>query len=890
MQWWHGLKAALRFLLRRRAVEQQIDDEVRSYVAHRADALERRGLERSRAERQSRVECGSVESVKEEIRDVFPAARFSDSWRKDAHFALRMMRKSPGTTAVAVLTLALGIGGTSAVFSVVKAVLLDPLPYADPSRLVILWNELRERGVTRAPGSGFELKEIRARAKSFEAVGGVWASNGTFLGEDEPEQVKVGNVTGNFLPLLGGQPLLGRTLLPEDEGEGKPPVVVLSYGLWRRRFGARPEIIGRVVRMEDANPVVVGVMRPDFRMTFPPDAQVPSEIEAWLPFGHDIYAPGGPYFLRFVGRLSGGVTVAQASEEASAIAAQLRGEFTPFARGGLGLSVVPLHGDAVREARPALLVLFGGIAVVLLIACVNVANLLLARSSARQKEMALRAALGASRGRLFRQLLMESAVLAAVGGAAGIVVGWITLPRLVALAPAGLLPAGTVAMDAGILAFAAVVTLGAGLLFGIAPAFGGSRVNPLAALQSAGHGSAPALRRGSRSALVVSEIALGFVLLVGAGLLIRTFIAVQQVDPGFRAGGLLTFEMDLPWGRYHGDVPRLNRVRQMEEALRALPGVESAGGISHLPLDDYPNWYSTYARAEEADDQQVKRMADHRSATPQYFRAAGAQLVAGRFFDAVDEGAQRPAVVIDEIVAREAWPGQDPLGRKIVSQRLAEGRFIQGAGEVVGVIRHIQHHALTRQVRGQIYIPFSQSVRWHISFLVRTTGDPAALAGAVRGAIAKIDKDLAIAKLRPMTFYLDRAMAASRFTMLLGAVFGGLALLLAAIGIYGVMAYTVNQRNREFGIRMALGAHPGEIQRQVVSEGMRLALAGLALGVAGAVMLGRLLDALLFGVNAADPATYAAAALILPAVALAACWLPARRAARRDPLAVLRAE
>ncbi|MGH9794869.1 MAG: ADOP family duplicated permease, partial [Candidatus Acidiferrales bacterium] len=870
--------------------EQQIDEEVRSYVAHRADALERRGLERSRAERQSRVECGSVESVKEDIRDVFPAARFSDSWRKDAHYAVRMMRKSPGATAVAVLTLALGIGGTSAVFSVVKAVLLDPLPYADPSRLVILWNELRERGVTRAPGSGFELKELRARAKSFEAIGGIWASNGTFLGEDEPEQVKVGNVTGNFLPLLGAQPLLGRTLLPEDQGEGKPPVVLLSHGLWRRRFGARPEIIGRVVRMEDANPVVVGVMRPEFRMTFPPDAQVPAEIEAWLPFGHDIYAAGGPYYLRFVGRLRTGVTVAQANEEASAIAAQLRSEFTPFARGGLGLSIVPMHGDAVREARPALLALLAGIALVLLIACVNVANLLLARSSARQKEMALRAALGASRGRIFRQLLMESAVLAAAGGAAGVVVGWIALPRLVALAPAGLLPAATVAMDAGIFAFAAAVTLGAGLLFGIAPAFGGSRVNLLAALQSTGHGSAPPLRRGSRAALVVSEVALGFVLLVGAGLLIRTFIAVQHVDPGFRAGGLLTFEMDLPWGRYHGDAPRWNRVRQVEEALRALPGVESVGGISHLPLDDYPNWYSTYARAEEADDQQAKRMADHRSATPQYFRTAGAQLVAGRFFDAVDEEAQRPVVVIDETVAREAWPGQDAVGRRIDTQRLTEGQFVRGTAEVVGLIRHIQHHALTRQVRGQIYIPFSQSVRWHISFLVRTTGDPAALAGAVRGEIAKIDKDLAIAKLRPMTFYLDRAMAASRFTMLLGAAFGGLALLLAAIGIYGVMAYTVNQRNREFGIRMALGAHPGEIQRQVVSEGMRLALAGLALGVAGAVMLGRFLDALLFGVNAADPATYAAAAMILPLVALAACWLPARRAAQRDPLAVLRAE
>ncbi|MGH9790521.1 MAG: ABC transporter permease, partial [Candidatus Acidiferrales bacterium] len=850
------------------------------------------GWERSRAERQSRVECGSVESVKEEIRDVFPAGRFSDSWRKDVQHTLRLMRRAPGFTAVAVLTLALGIGGTSAIFSVVKAVLLDPLPYADPSRLVLVWNVGRG-GATRAPGSGFELQEIRARARSFEGIGGIWASNGTFLGEGEPEQVRIGNVTGNFLQVLGAQPLLGRTLLQDDEGEGKPPVIVLSYGLWNRRFGANPAIIGRPIRMDEGNPVVVGVMRPEFRMAFPPDVQVPAEIQAWRPFGHDIYTmPRALYYLRYVGRLRSGVTVAQANDEVAGIATDLRNSFSEFGP-GLRLNVAPMHGDAVHEVRPALLALFGGVALVLLIACVNVANLLLARSSVRQKEIALRAALGASRGRIFRQLLLESVVLACAGGAAGIAVGWLALPRLVALAPAGLLPAGTVAMDAGIFAFTAAVTLGAGLLFGMAPASDGSRVNLLAALQQSGHSAAAPLRRHSRAVLIVSEVALGFVLVVGAGLMIRTFIAVQRVDPGFRADGLLTFEMDLPGGRYPGDAPRTNLVRQVEARLRALPGVESAGGISHLPLDDYANWYSRYALEgadNGQDEQRPATMADHRSATPRYFRAVGAQLVAGRLFDALDEEARRAVVVVDEKLAREAWPGEEAVGKKLRCQHITQGRFGPATVEVVGVIRHIQHHALTRQVRAQIYIPFSQSVRWHISFVVRTSGDPAALSGAVRGVIAKIDKDLAIAKLRPMTFYLDRAMAATRFTMVLGAVFGGLALLLAAIGIYGVMAYAVNQRTREFGIRMALGARPGEIQKQVVREGMSLALAGLALGVAGAVMLGRFLDALLFGVTAADPATYVAAALILPTVALAACWLPARRAARRDPLAVLRAE
>lgn len=891
MSWWHTLKTLLRFVFRRRETEQQMDDELRSFVAHRADALECNGLSRAEAERQARVEMRSREQVKEEIRDVVPGGRLLDSWAKDLRFTLRMMRKAPGFTAVVVLTLALGVGGTTAIFTVVKAALLDPLPYADPSRLVILWNELRARGVLRAPGSPFELQEIRARARNFQGIGGIWASNGTFLGENEPEQVKIGNVTGDFFTVLGAKPLLGRTILVDDEGVGKPPVVLLSYGLWNRRFAANPAIVGRPVQMDGFNPVVIGVMPPGFRMAFPPDAQVPAEIQAWLPFSGNIYAaPRNLYYLRYVGRLKPGVSLAVANAEAAAIASELRNNFTEFADGQIALNVVPLHADAVREIRPALLALFSGTALVLLIACVNVANLLLARSSLRRKEMALRAALGATRGRVFRQVLLESLALAVAGGTAGIVVAWAAVQQLTSLAPPGVLPQGTLALDWGVFGFAALASLGAGILFGLAPALQACRVRLLEALQESGHAATTVIRSRGRAALVVSEVALGFVLLVGAGLMLRTFVEVLRVNPGFRADGLLTFEMDLPSRRYPGDEKRIQLVRQVEEKLRALPGVQSVGSISHLPLDDYANWYSAYTPEGASDEQKRGLMADHRTATPEYFHAIGAQLVAGRLFTALDEEAKRPVVVVDERVAQEGWPGEDAVGKKLTCQHITQGRFEQGPAEVVGVIRHIQHHALTRQVRGQIYIPLSQSVRWHTSVVMRTGGDPLALAPAARGAIRELDKDLAISKLRPMTFYLDRAMAATRFTMTMAAVFGGLALLLAALGIYGVVAYSANQRMREFGIRMALGAHARDIRRQVLREGMALALSGLVLGAAAALALGRFLQGLLFGVSATDLATYAACAVLLPLVALLACWLPGRRAAQRDPLAILRME
>ncbi len=887
----HQLKSALRFVFRRRRLEQQVDEELNAYAAHRAADLAQRGVPPSDADRRARVEFGSVERVKDEIRDAVPAAYLTDSVNKDLHYAARMMRRSPGFTAAAVLTLALAIGGISAIFSVVKAVLLDPLPYTQPDRLVIVWNEFRAMGLTRAPGAGFALQQLRERAKSFESIGGIWVSNGTFLGEGEPEQVKIGQVTGNFIPTLGTSAMLGRTLLADDEGLGKPPVILLSHGFWQRRFGANPAIIGRPVQMDGASPVVVGVMPPNFRMAFPPDANVPAEVQAWLPFSYPIAAASKTqYFLRMVGRLRPGVSRAQANEEAAAIGSQLRNEFTEYATDQLGFNVQPMHGDSVREIRAALLALLAGVALVLLIACVNVANLLLARAGTRHKEMALRAALGASRGRILRQLLLESVALAFAGAAAGLLVGWWGLQRLSALAPPGLLPPGSMHMDLTILAFTAAVALGCGLLFGLAPALDGSKVNLVDALQESSRSTSSVIRSRGRAALIVSEVALGFILLVGAGLMIRTFNEITRLNPGFRADGLLTLEMDLPGRRYPGDEKHVALVRAVEDKLRALPGVESVGGVSHLPLDDYPNWYSPFAPEGAPAEKQNAVMADHRSTTPEYFRAIGAQLVAGRFFDALDEQAQRPVVVIDERVAREAWPGEDPIGRKLEFEKITQGAFIKGSAEVVGVIRHIQHHALTRQVRGQIYIPFSQSVRWHISFVVRTSGDPAALAGAVRGAIASIDKDLAISKLRPMSFYLNRAMAATRFTMVLAAIFGGLALALAVVGVYGVVAYSVTQRTREFGVRLALGAQRSDILRQVLREGMTLALLGMAIGVASALGLSRFLQSLLFGVTPWDPVTFAAAALLLPLAALAACWLPARRAAARSPVVALRTE
>jgi putative ABC transport system permease protein len=548
-----------------------------------------------------------------------------------------------------------------------------------------------------------------------------------------------------------------------------------------------------------------------------------------------------------------------------------------------------MHGDAVEEIRPALVALFAGVGLVLLIACVNVANLLLARGIARRKEMSLRAALGASRRRLLRQLLLESLILAAVGGLLGLLLGAVCLDRLAALAPPGVLPAKPLALDRGVLGFAALVSLLAGVVFGILPALGASRVDLADALKSAAGVTASSGRR-SRAALVIGEVALSFILLVGAGLMIRTFLAVRDVDPGLRAAGALSFEVTVPGRRYRGDEGRAAFVREVSRRLGALPGVEAVGAVSHLPFDDYPNWYSPYAPEGASDERRRALMADHRSATPDYLRALGATLLRGRLYDALDETAARAVVVIDDQLAEEAWPGQDPLGKTLEHEQFRDGGFAPRKSEVIGVVRHVTQQGLTRQLRGQIYIPYAQSARPHLSFVVRTGGDPLLLVDGVRREIAALDGELALAKIRPMTDYMETAARPARFTMVLATIFGALALALAAIGIYGVIATSVSQRRRELGVRLALGAMPGKLLRHVLNEGLVLTLIGLAIGVLASLASANLLRALLFGVSPLDPATYVIAAVVLPLAAVLASFFPARRAAREDPMTVLRVE
>ena len=889
------LLSFLRFVFRRRTVERQMDEELGAHLAQRVDDLVARGVPRDEADRQARVELGSPLAVKDDMRGAIPAAMSIDGWTKDVRHALRRIGRAPGFTVVAALTLALGIGGTSAIFTVVKAVLLDPPPYREPDRLVLLWNQLSAQGVARAPGSGFELAEIRRRAQSFESIAGIWAGNGTFAGAGtgnvQPEQVKIGSVTGNFFPTLGARALLGRTLEADDEGSGKPPVVLLAYGFWQRRWGGDRDIVGKTVTLDGHAAVVAGVMPPDFRMAFPADAQVPAEIQAWEPFPYDIAAgPRDLHFIRFLARLAPGVTVAAANDEVAAIGTKLAEEFVELGKDGVGLRAVALRGDTVRDIRPALLALFVGVGLVLLIACVNVANLLLARGGARRTEMAVRAALGASRGRLLRQLLLESLVLAALGGLAGIGLGGLCVGKLQALAPPGVLPPEPLILDRTILVFAALVTLVSGVLFGVAPALSASRVDLAQAMKAGAPGATPRRRR-SRAALVVGEMALGFVLLVGAGLMIRTFVAVSAVDPGMRDAGVLTFEVSLPGRRYGAGDARTGFVRALEDRLRTLPGVQAVGAVSHLPLDDYPNWYSPYGPEGAPEERRRTLMADHRAATPGYLAALGATLVAGRFFDALDEQAGRAVVVIDERLAAEAWPGQDPIGKRLDHERmLPDGDFGERTSEVVGVVRHIHQHRLTQMPRGQIYLPYASSAREHLSFVVKSAGAEAALVGPVRAAVAAIDADLAVAKVRPLADYLERALRPARFTMVLASLFAGLALVLAAVGIYGVVSTTVGERRRELGVRLVLGATPGELTAQVLREELKLALLGLALGAAASLVAARLLSTLLFGVGAIDPVAFSVAALILPGTALLASWLPARRAARGSPMAALRIE
>jgi putative ABC transport system permease protein len=804
----------------------------------------------------------------------------SDSIGQDLRFGLRLLRKNQAFTVAVILTLGLGIGANTAIFSVVNAVLLKPLPYPDADHLAILWSGLGD--AQRAPASAYELFQIRQRSRLFDQVGGIWVTNGQLPGEGEPEQVKVGIVTANFLSLLCHKPELGRLFSAQDESANRSSAVILSHGVWARRFGADPDIIGKAVRLGDGALTVVGVLPESFRLIFPDDSSVPPNVELFFPLQADYTQPGGPSFLRLVGHLRGGVSFAQAQAEADSIASQLRAMDQNFRVANLQLHVFPLQQDDVRNLRPALLLLFGGVGFVLLIACANVAHLLLAKMAPRQRELTVRAAFGAGPSRLVCQLLTEGVLLGVLGGAAGLIMGWSALRAFLIHRPESLARLGSIHLDHTVLGFTFAVAVLTGILFSVAPAIGASRLDLISNLRESAR-TITFQSPGLRNLMIAGEVCLGFALLAGTGLLVRTFVNLLRVDPGFRPDNVLTFQVSgADYQFFH----------QLQQNLLSLPGSQSASLVSHLPLDDsYPNWYDSYWSEGAPAERQNTSLADHRSILPGYFRTIGAVLLKGRDFSDSDDAAHQHVAIVDEVLAQELWPGQDPLGKKLNLSDSPAGpyQFQRDCAVVVGVVKHVQYHSLSVMVRPQIYVPFQLAPR-PASFVLRTSAPLAGLAQSVRNEVHKLNPGAAVGHLLPLSEFVVQARSQAAFVALLAGALASIALFLACVGIYGVTSQSVSQKTREIGIRMAVGAGWDDILGLVLRQGMVPVIQGLAAGLALSFALAPLLSSLLFGVKPGDPATFGVILALLFGSGVLACYFPARRATRLDPLKALRYE
>jgi predicted permease len=870
--------------------EDRLESELQAHLLLATQENIRRGMSAEEAAYAARREFGGVMQTKELYRDQ-RGLPFFETLLHDARYGLRMLAKTPAFTAVAILTLAVGIGANTAIFSVVHAVLLRPFPYPAEDHLAIVWSVYGKEG--RAPAAGPELTFLRDHSRTFEEFGGIWAQSGALTGEQrEPEQVKVGQVTSNFLSMICPKPQLGRFFLPSEEGWSAPKVLILSDGLWRRRFGGDPAIVGKSVRLNTKSYMVAGVMPPGFRVIFPEGSSVPPELDVFFPFPADLATqPPEQGYIRVVGRVKRGATFAQAQSDVDALAIALQKQFATFGEQDLHLTVVPLHGDVVRNLRPALLALFEGVGFVLLIACANVANLLLSRASQRRREVTLRIAMGATRGRLIRQLLTESVLMSCAGGAAALLLGSWVLKLLVSLRPQEMDRLGTIALDPTAFLFTLAMSFAAGILCGMMPALGATTVNLIDALKEGGR-TVISGSYSSRNLLVAAEVALGFVLLIGAGLMIETFTGLLRVNPGFAPANVLTFQISAMSGKYDSPEAPTTFFTQLQKNLAALPGVEAVGATSHIPFDDtLPNWYSYYWEEGAPKEQQNTVMADHRSVLPGYFQSIGATLIAGRDFDDYDVKEKRAVAIIDDTVAVRLWPGGNAIGRRLnIEHKISVYDMERSPLEVVGVVKHIQSHSLTDRVRGQIYMPYPQAIRPHMAFTIKSNASPEALAPFLQREVSKLDKDLPIYNVQRMQNYVANARRGTRFTATLAAGLALIALLLASTGIYGVTSYAVLQRTGELGTRIALGALPRDILRMVLREGMLPVAVGLLAGLALSFGLTPLLSRLLFGVRATDAFTLAAAALFLAAIAALACYLPARRAMQVDPLIALRYE
>jgi len=799
---------------------------------------------------------------------------------QDVRYGWRMLRKSPGFAIVAVIALALGIASTTAIFSVVDVVLLHPLPYPDANRILSVSESQRSTGQggnSPSPANYLDW-QTQEDVFSYMAASRGWPVN--LASGDGPERVRGVMVSSDFFPLFGVSPVLGRTLMPDDNKPGNDHVVVLGSSLWKRRFGSDRGLVGRSITLNGEPYTVVGVMPASFN---------PDEYgELWLPSrwgvpAHPLRPDEDPRPFRDVhyfdvwARLKPGVTLRQAGQEMDAIALRLEKQY-PDSNRDAGVSLVGMQDNLVSDIRPTLLLLLVAVAFVLLIGCANVANLLLARATSRTREVSIRAALGASRARLIRQLLTESILLALMGGVAGVLLAAWCVPAILAMSPPDIRGFSAIGLNRDVLGFSIAVSVLSGILFGLAPALQASHWNLNESLKEGERGST-ASRGRTRSALVVAEVGLSLTLLVGSGLLVKSFVRLMQVDPGFDSGRLLVFNLGLPTSSTPSQQDDF--YRQVVERLQVLPGVQSAGAVSRLPLAG-----GNSSRSFELPGGSKSYEADIRVSTPTYFQTMGIPLLKGRTLAEQDAHSSVQVAVVNEALARNVFLDEDPIGKYIVKFGPLHDKI-----QIVGVVGNVRHVGLETAPRPEIYLSFGQA-HWPSAFMVvrSKTSDPLALAVVAQNAVASVNKDIPLANLRTMLDVVAESVLPRRFAMLLLSTFSGLAMLLAAIGLYGVMSYTVSQRTHEIGIRMALGAQKGDVLKLIVGQGMGLAGLGVALGVVASLALTRLMSTLLFGVSARDPITFGALAALLVAVALIANYVPARRAMKIDPMVALRYE
>jgi putative ABC transport system permease protein len=880
-----NIATGLRSLFRKKQANQELDEEVNDFLEMAAEENIKRGMDRKGALRAVRLEHGSLDLTKEEVRSAGWESFVATCWQ-DLRFAVRMLRKSPGFTAIAVLTLALGIGANTAIFSVVNAVLLRPLPYANPGQLVFVPEAKPEAGISGLGMSYTTFTELRADNRVFSAMTGLGGHALVLTGSGEPAELSTVVVTPEFFPVLAAEPLLGRVFVSEDGQRGAAPVVVVSENLWRNRLGADPGIIGRSINLDMRPYTVIGVMPASFHTPF-----LNQINQVWIPLAQDplfsvwMTKPPQDHWMAVIARVRPGISSDQVQAELDTISARLAKEFP--AEKGWQIRIEPLQQTINGDAKLPLLLLLAAVGLVLLIACANIANLLLSRATSRSKEIAIRIALGAGNGRIARQLLTECAILGLLGGLIGTLVAYWGVATLVPLLPSGLPKLHPIRIDGWVLVFAFVLSLATSLAFGLAPVFSAAGSDPHKELAEGARAGESAGPRRARAFLAIGEIALAMVLLTGAGLLMRSFAQLTSVNPGFEPNHVVKAMVSLPQFQYATPKQWADFSEELMTRLQAQPGMQDSAVAGPLPIVDCCVNLAFQIAGNAPPQAGTADTANYVPASPRYFSVMGIPLLRGRLFNESDSPSSPAVALISEALAKRYFPNEDPLGR-----HLTFGFPVNGvvSREIVGIVGNIHDVSLGKDPGPMLYVPYAQAPLYGGEIVVKSTLSASAVVGAIRSVTHSIDKNLPVTDIAQLPDVLNASVAQPRFRTLLLGLFGAIALILAAVGIFGVISYSVSRRTHELGIRMALGAQPGSVVSMILRETLALTLIGIAIGVPCAVAAARLVTHLLFNVAPYDPATLTLVSLLLVAVGALASYIPARRAMKVDPVVALRCE